>query len=36
MNIQSGGITYDLSHLKAAYRDVEVELRGGLFMVISQ
>ena len=35
MNIQSGGITYDLSHLKATYREVEVELRGGFLKVIS-
>jgi len=35
MQIQSGGITYDLSHLKATYRDVEVELRGGFLKKIS-
>jgi len=35
MNIQSGGITYDLSHLKTTYREVEVELRGGFPKMIS-
>lgn len=35
MNIQSGGTTYDLSHLKTTHRDVEVELRGGFLKVIS-
>ena len=28
MTIQSSGVTYDLSHLKATYREVELELRG--------
>lgn len=35
MNIRSGGNTYELSHLKPTYRDVEVELRGRFLKVIS-
>lgn len=35
MNIQSGGVFYDLSHLKTAHRQAEVELRGGFLKVLS-
>lgn len=35
MTIYSGGVAYDLSHLKPVCRQAQVELRGGFLKVIS-